>query len=403
MNAVSISHFHKRAIWWLAGVAVVVLLMMGWIVSRTWLGSQSKAESPEPSSNAETSPSQVEDLHHVAQVSIVEESASDEQVDIFDLLEACPELYGEFSEECLKALDAYFTKKPLVHMALSWVEFPDALTYATIFADPAGDRKRVFAALENPECRLEEGKRIRVDLKETCDAEAFSRFSKFLEICEYGGDPGDSREFYIERDLTRTERLEREWHLEMGWRTARCTKHMAQVLTMRDLQQTEMLKEIGLRFDLDPELDTVIGTASSTRYIGSFRVLRSIAHRLGADETISSTYRPSLATSATDVEWENHVSETRPWLEPWEQLLGNPSRIAAVQLAIDLALSLEDIGAEFDWNYLVERACHKYSSDQTSCQTVLDELKKTTDWTEKRRLQALDEFEVRSLELGLYD
>lgn len=84
-------------------------------------------------------------------------------------------------------------------------------------------------------------------------------------------------------------------------------------------------------------------------------------------------------------------------------MLGKPSRLAGVQVAIDLALSLDDLGAEFDWNYLVERVCHKFSSDQTSCQTVIDEIRMSTDWTEKRRHQALDEFETRALELGLYD
>ncbi|MXW54579.1 MAG: hypothetical protein F4Z66_11540 [Gammaproteobacteria bacterium] len=75
-------------------------------------------------------------------------------------------------------------------------------------------------------------------------------------------------------------------------------------------------------------------------------------------------------------------------------MLGKPSRLTGGQVAIDLALSLGDIGAEFDWDYLVERVCHQFSSDQTSCQTAIDEIRKSTDWTEKRRLQALDVFET---------
>ncbi len=422
----NIPYFQKRTILWTAGTVFVVLLVSGWILSGAGHGNLERVDSSAVDDNAEISTGQVDHRHQRAQVSTTEESSSREQVDIFDLLDACPKFFGELSEECMKALDFYFPEKPLVHPALDWVEFPDALTYDTIFSNPAGDRERVFAALENPECRFEDGK-IRVDLKETCDAEAFARFSKFLEICEFGGDPGDFREiqfkfleehfhqlrheanepkFVSQEDdtamnLTRTERLRREWHLEMEWRTERCTEPMDQVLAVRNVLQTEMLKEIGLRFNIDPNSDTVMGTMQSTRYIGSFRVLRSIAHRLGADETVSSTYRPSLDTR--DLHWDNHISETRPWLDSWERMLGKPSRLGGVQVAIDLALSLDDLGAEFDWNYLVERVCHKFSSDQTSCQTAIAEIRMSTDWSEKRRHQALDEFETRALELGLYD
>lgn len=425
-------HIQKRAIWWIAGALLIFLLALGWIVSHTWLGNQEILESSRVDDSAKIATEQIEDRHQGAQVGTSEELSSDEQVNLIDLLEACSELARELSEECLKALDAYFSQKPLVHTALSWVKFPNALTYATIFSDPSGDRARVFAALQNPECRFEDGESIRVDLKETCDAEAFARFSKFLEICEFGGDLGDSREiqfmiledyfqelkveepnveeivsgyvsqkFTIEIDLTRTERLGREKSLETWWREERCTEHLGQVLAARNTRQTELLKEIGLGFNIDPISDTVMGVSPDTGYIGSFRVLRAIAHRLGADETVSSTYRPYLGTS--DIEWDNHVSETRPWLDPWEKMLGKPSRVAGVQVAIDLALSLEDIGAEFDWDYLVERVCGKYSSDKTSCQTSLDRVSQTTEWTEKRKLQALDEFETRAIELGLYD
>lgn len=407
----------KRAIWWVvAAAAVAVCVVLGWVFSREQTDDQSNATSRVLHDDAESVARQIEHGNSIAQDSDVKKSGPDDPTNRLDWMDVCSENSEELSEECMGALDSHFMQKPLVHLALSWVEFSSAPTYAEIFADPAGDRQRVFVALDRVECRLEEGRDVRVDLKDSCDAGAIARFSKLLDTCEIGGRTSDMFEFnYLSQGLHRLRirndlefnndgeldrRLAAERVLERRWKSEKCKELGPQLGLVRssDTRQMKLLREMGERFGVARRDMAEDDERWIWRYAG---ILWSLADRLGAEETVSSTYRPFYGFRSTEL--KEHFRSTRPWLGPWERMMLSLKRKPDIRAAIDLVLSLRTIDVEFDLDHLIEMLCHPDVTDQTSCQATIDEVKHTINWSENQVLQVLDEFETRALELGLYD
>ena len=399
----------KRAILWVVGLAVAGCLVLGLIISWERTGDQSNRDSRGLIEPLETDSKLIEVRKLSKRVPENEESKAKELASTVDLLEVCPEDSDELSAECMRLLDSHFLQKPSVHLALRWIDFPNAPTFASIFADPEGDRKRAFAALERSECRLEDGKELQPELRDSCDAGAIARFSILLEYCHSGVRESTSRGHLISRGFQRLkirhilasdsdEELDsgliQETRFERQWKSAKCKElgligGQSQLL---DLSQVSVLNEIGRRFGFNrTDLD-------EKDYAD---VLISLADRLGAEESVSSIHRPLATYHSTG--WDEHVLATRPWLGPWERMMFTFEREPAILASLDLILALRAVGAGFELDHLVEMLCNGDYGDQPSCQTAIDEIRQTIDWSEDQKLRVLDEFETRALELGLYD
>ena len=399
----------KRAIWWVAGSAVVGCFVMVWFISREWTNDLPNSASLGSIERTEIESKSVEHRELDVHVGKTEDSESEGLVGTADLTEACPENSEKLSEECMRILDSHFLQKPATHEALEWIDFPNTPTYASIFADPMGDRERVFAILERSECRLEDGEEFRADLRETCEVGTIARFSMFLGVCQLAGGPYNLLDFFWSQGSERlrirdvlakgvAEELDRrlilETRFEYQWKTQKCRDLGLSIGLSKahDAPQINMLHEIARRFGLAqsyfPESDYA-------------DVLMSLADRLGAEESVSSIYTP--LTSYHSTEWDEHVMATRPWLSPWRRMMVSFERKQSMLAVIDLVIALRDIGADFEMGHLVEMICKGDYGDQPSCQTTLDEIKTIFDWSENEKLHVLNEFETRAIELGLYD
>ncbi len=261
---------------------------------------------------------------------------------IADPRNACEDPLGELSDECMQSLDAYFLDMPFLWNDFDWVQVP--MTYRRVFTDPEGDRERVFAALERPECRLEEGE-IRWDLKESCEAASFANYANFIHFCQEAALGVTLQQESIE-SLPETQAMDvrrstfesyEDWDdfykrpsrwagerlLEGRWIVEKvCKKHSARTLTwdhIRESPHFERLKSIGYRFEVfsdswgSSSLDAMFYqlTSGSERWFGSsdaFNALRVLAARLG-DEWAASVY---LSTEEDDA-WNAHEIESMPW------------------------------------------------------------------------------------------
>ncbi len=383
--------------------------MLGWVFVSNWSGDQSNRASLGLNETAEMESKPIEDRKLGVHVGKTEDSKSAELVGTISLLEDCSENSEELSEECIQLLNSHFLQKPAVHPAFGWIDFPNTPTYSSIFADPEGDRERTFAALERSECRLENGREFPVDLKEKCEAGAIARFSVFLQVCHSEGGATNLRDFLISQGFQRlrirdilaregADEVDRRLALETGfkrqWKSEKCRNldFPYKLSQTRDAPQIARLDEIGRRFGL---------THTDLSESDYAEILMLLADRLGAEESVSWIYRPQ--PSYGSAEWDEHVLRTRPWLSPWERMMFWHERKPSLLAAIDLALALGDIGAGFEMDHLVEMLCKGEYVDQPSCQTVIDEIKLSIDWSENKKLQVLDEFESRALELGMYD
>ncbi len=98
----------------------------------------------------------------------------------------CPDILDDdvrSDEGCLDAIE-----RDLMDTAAYVVEHPymvdreGPFTYRTMFDSLQQDRELVLEALARPECRLLDGP-IRMDLKKTCNADAFYRLAVLTELC----------------------------------------------------------------------------------------------------------------------------------------------------------------------------------------------------------------------------
>lgn len=111
----------------------------------------------------------------------------------------CSPLWGELSADCLATLEQRYLRRPIDlnrHSLLAaggdpslrrrrpWRPQPanDVLVWQDLFANPAGLRRSVEAALADPGCRVSAGQ-PRFDLRRTCAAEAMARLSELQAAC----------------------------------------------------------------------------------------------------------------------------------------------------------------------------------------------------------------------------
>lgn len=334
--------FHRRTAWRIAICAVASLVAIGTVLLfvKQRDSHASDADSTSDSSTA-NHPQEVpllpESESSMDKVAVEGETGVDPRV-------ACHDPLGELSEECLQSLDAYFMDKPFAWKEFDWLLEP--MTYRRIFADPGGDGEKVLAALESPECRLEEGG-IRWDLRESCHAESFANYANVLKFCR---DPINDFEVSSDDSLGLTEREisearwikyedyeywvlhgEYEMHstwageklLEMRWLAERaCSQHDVRTLTWHDITENnlfEILEPIGKKLELSSgKYDSSAMAAFFKQFTGdssrsfwsedAVDVLRALAARLG-DEWAASVYESTVE----DEEWKDHEEETMPW------------------------------------------------------------------------------------------
>ena len=99
--------------------------------------------------------------------------------DVHEIRAACPSLIGELTAQCESALERRFVGR--------WRQRPRALvsgvTYREIFALDGSTYAAVRAALARSECRVPPG-RLRVDLGESCAADAMARLGLLHFACD---------------------------------------------------------------------------------------------------------------------------------------------------------------------------------------------------------------------------
>ena len=316
----------------------------------------------------------------------------------------------EFSEECQIALEEHILQSnPLVFSSdeFSFVLQDNPMTYYRAFSDPAGDLEKIMDALSRPECLLEDGVVANWELKDSCHAEAFTNYAAFYGA-HYQSPTSESLltvkypEVFDKVPWLLTEHWESYFKLRTLEQIIRKQNYDASLEFSAKNYPSQFQQVISFGESREQDLRRGGEYKDEDQAYILYRTLLLFGARLGDVDT---TFR---LTSHFDEKLAAYFIEHQPWLENWDEPDRNriPSESQLLK-ALNIIDSVADTDVKLDWDGLVKRVCKpdlvQGVSSHPSCQTLISDVLKKLDPTEDRKLKALDQFERKAIELGLYN
>lgn len=269
-------------------------------------------------------------------------------------------------QECLDALEYKFLDEDAGKYAYSGMSFGKTIAFRRIFADPVGDIERVLEALHRNDCWSEEIYWSRSARRVNCHSESFVSYGIFQSLCDY-------------IDMKR-----RRASLQDHWVKARCQR------TNDGFEESIYLE----KFSASP-LSNLMQKYYEWGDIGSIH--HSIL--LLAVEMVDET---AIGLSFMDSELHRKYAWKRPlpvmrMIPHWDEI-GLIERIEvptidhrqAMEIALDVALGLEELGVEPNWKNLVDESLLWVTTDTDTFQDAIVKLSTSVDpISDHRRLRAM--------------
>lgn len=367
--------------------------------------------------------------------------------------------------ECLQSVERFFLNEPVYTTDyVGMVPREGSFTYKMMFQNHESDKKLVIQALSRPECYLIEGP-IRLDLREKCHADAFSRYAYFLKYCRHVSDDAsdeyhDGSHWFKPDDLSgeksiyqatleelneyRTEgdldqyfarrNQFREFLLKDIWIKDVCPSHDSSELlpylpdydfsdlinaTLPINKETigEKLARVTPSNPMGPEqtrpssemlkgefVDKDAITERPLPYItNQFDLIRGVAARLGVDWLLINQDWGSLYWD--HVFWQSY-QETLPWKRYLDDAIDDAKweRTSAVLNAIRGLVALEQAGYESDIQEMVVPICDKEERTEglEDCATAISNTETLLEPTAIDELRMLDKFGEAAMKLDIY-
>lgn len=314
--------------------------------------------------------------------------------------EIITELEDLVSKECELAFSRYLESNGFGQDGvLQLISTEKPMSYHRVFTSPSRDLSLVLDALSNEECRLEGTDPIRLDLKDTCHAQAFANHMQFLTLCHGKSYPlftlmDDMRSVDFLHTLKEDPKnhfkydtkksVHNTWikYLENKWVNTECNKYRdgKQLFTLIRNQHSEAyerLHSIATRLGEDQHWDDL-------KVSPVLNTLRAISARLG-DEWAMITYSPAKIYT----QWNKFKKHDQISLTQFKD-------------GINLVVLLEDLGIEINWKRLVQHLCTR-KDDGLDCQQMLEQLNAEVTAYDTQRLNILDNIERVALELNIYN
>lgn len=299
----------------------------------------------------------------------------------------------EISDECSTALATHVLsinpfKEHIARLFGSGHEFSlfvleNPITYARVYSDPAGDLERVINALSRSECKLEQnGKNW--ELKETCDADAFTNYAVFYKTCHGRAGISQARYyFYSQQDTlvensSDTNNTDEIWKgfLERAWVDKHCSTFDPE-LELSPLNRPRIFKQL---------VSYNMVNHPNARDIRER--LRSKDPRMAANIDAADVYESllklgaGLGDEAAALTWDgkNVGVFSTTFKNPMWTSFKEEEKLSKdkIRNAVNLAVTLESDGVNFDWNWLVNSICKSQSSmdieQRTSCRSLINSI-----------------------------
>lgn len=356
----------------------------------------------------------------------------------------CPDPLEQSSlsnAECLKAIDQHFRSEAAYTIEyFGMVPKESPFTFGEMFDGYENDRELVVDALLRPECRLLEGP-IRMDLRESCNADAFGRFTLLTELCHTatGGDkwfdpwlkgskspyrhkmdelgdfesnPGESQSD-VEAYFAKVNEI-REEVLKDVWLGSKCpsfssgdhlfpdevSRSLVELARWWDEGTKEVRKNQLAKYDVPPSVMDSLQWAPYER-------LAEIAVRLGDTRLVF--YDSLISLLSESNEYRKSKRSLYLWMEQLNVALEvrDSSRERSIALAARGLVGMRESGFDADVAAVARFLCETEDSQET--RTVVEDCASTfraaelmLDTAEWKALRMLDEIATVALDQGFF-
>ncbi|MCY4142639.1 MAG: hypothetical protein OXG08_02980 [Gammaproteobacteria bacterium] len=284
----------------------------------------------------------------------------------------------EYSEEipqkCLDALDRNYLDRDSGFFAFGGMSFGKSISFHRIFADPVGDRERVLQALQRADCWTtndywsEEGRRQR------CHSDSFVSYGISLFLCR------------------KIETRKWENSLQFHWVKAKC-RDKNQLLDEESYFERLANSRLG---------SLVEEYYERTNVRPSVNALLLLAIELQDETAIGLSFDDG--NLARKYAWKAPL-EIMSMIPDWEELGLNEhldlpivDHREAIEIALNVAEGLEELGVEPNWYNLVETSRLWVTTDTDTMQDAITELRGTLDpINDKSKLRAIGQMESISI------
>ena len=224
--------------------------------------------------------------------------------------EECPEILDEdiqSNKACLDAVEQRLMDKAAYTLDYFGMAPKNApFTYRSMLENREKDRELVVEALSRSECRLLEGP-IRLDLRETCNAEAFFRYALFTELCDssryiqdYFKPRADMRAQY-EDAIAQYERAREQYLGEMS-QESQNRKQRGENIALKPSNIRKKMEDLRTQYGLD---DYRSGDDGTSRYQSTLIALEDFKDM----EPPASFRMPRDDDRGWYYSWRNHMRE----------------------------------------------------------------------------------------------
>lgn len=280
------------------------------------------------------------------------------------------------SESCFDALENKYLDADSGKFTFSGMSFGKTITYRRIFGDPVEDRELVLQALQRSDCWADEEYWDIEARRQHCHSNAFVSYGISLRLCQ----------------KVRSKTWRNANSLQGHWVKAMCQR------------KDELIDETAYFEDLvNSQLPKLMEKYYGQKEVRPFyNALLLLAMEL-LDET-------AVGLSFNDGE----LGRTFAWKKPlfvmklvpnWENLgasedfkLPDIDHRRAIEIAVDVAVGLEELGVEPNWQNLVEQFPRWVTSTTDTHEEAIKELRSTFDpINDQAKLRALNKLECSGL------
>lgn len=257
-------------------------------------------------------------------------------------------------QNCFDALEYKFLDEDAGKFAFSGMSFGKTITFQRVFADPLGDIERVLEVLNRAECWTEEVYWSQAARRENCHSDSFVSYGILQTLCSYT----DSKRWRIS--------------LQDRWVNARCHQLVEQVdgSMYQEKLSTSPLSNLMYKYYKRKSTSPV----NHSLLLLAVELMDETAVGLSFDDDLSDKFPWK---SPLSVMWVIPHWDELGWLDP--DKIPTIDHKRAMEVALDVAVGLEELGVEPNWKNLVDESLLWVTTDSDTFQEAIVELNASLD------------------------